>query len=245
MSKGLDSFLSKLDTLSKNEIVKVYVPSLKKEIPFKLFSVGQQKELIRTALTGVDGAVKCGIIYDEIIQSNCQEDVELSLEDKNAILIALRRETIGNTIKIEDTEYDLSDLPTKLDPFKPRKETLKFSGLEVKLEIPTIEQDKAVSEKALIDISKLKEDKKKVESVNIILTYEIIKFIKSIKDGDAELSFDDLNMYERKKVVESLPLKINNKIITFIGTVTEYANQYITFKDDTVVEFDAGFLTRE
>ena len=52
-------------------------------------------------------------------------------------------------------------------------------------------------------------------------------------------------MYEKKRVVENLPLKVNNKIIEFIGSVTEYSNQYATFKDNTVVEFDAGFLTRE
>ena len=102
-----------------------------------------------------------------------------------------------------------------------------------------------MTEKALLDISKLSEEKKKSESVDILLTYEIVKYLASIKEGDGDFNLNELTVYEKKRVVENLPLKVNNKILEFIGSVTEYGNQYITFKDDTVVEFDAGFLTRE
>lgn len=245
MSNNIDSFLSQLDSLSKTETVDVFVPSLQKNVSFKLFSVGQQKELIRTALTGVDGAIKASIIFSEIILKNCQEDVTISLEDKGAILIALRKATIGNTLSIEDQEYDLNTLPSKIKALKPRFKKLKFNGFELKASIPSFEDDKSVAEKALLDISKLKDNKKKVDSVDILLTYEILKYIDTITGPDTDITFKDLNLYERKKIISNLPLKVNNDIIAFIASVTEYSNQFSTFKDGITVDFDAGFLTRE
>lgn len=245
MGKKLDSFISKLDTLNTTELVDVFVPSIQKEVPFKLFSVGQQKDLIRTALTGIVGAIKCGVIYNDIISNNCQEDIEFSCEDKNAILIALRKASISNDITIDGINYKLDDLPTKLPKLKNQTKKIKFSDFELSLKVPSLELDKTITEKALLDISKLNEEKKKSESVDILLTYEIVKYLDSIKGDDNDFDLNELTVYEKKRVVENLPLKVNNKIIEFIASVTEYNNQYVTFKDNTVVEFDAGFLTRE
>ena len=64
------------------------------------------------------------------------------------------------------------------------------------------------------------------------------KYLDNIKGDDSDFDLNELTVYEKKRVVENLPLKVNNKILEFIGSVTEYGNQYITFKDDTVVEFD-------
>ena len=245
MGKKLDSFISKLDSLNTSELVNVFVPSIQKEVSFKLFSVGQQKDLIRTALTGIVGAIKCGVIYNDIINNNCQEDIEFSYEDKNAILISLRKASISNDITIEGKAYNLDDLPTKLPKLKNHTKKIKFSDFELTLKVPSLKLDKTMTEKALLDISKLSDDKKKSESVDILLTYEIVKYLASIKEGDSIFDLNELTVYEKKRVVENLPLKVNNKILEFIGSVTEYSNQYITFKDDTIVEFDAGFLTRE
>tara|TARA_R110001606_G_scaffold372717_1_gene529858 strand:- start:19 stop:756 length:738 start_codon:yes stop_codon:yes gene_type:complete len=245
MGKKLDSFISKLDSLNTSELVDVFVPSIQKEVSFKLFSVGQQKDLIRTALTGIVGAIKCGVIYNDIITNNCQEDIEFSYEDKNAILIALRKASISNDITIDGITYNLNELPTKLPKFKNQTKNIKFSDFELALKVPSLKLDKAITEKALLDISKLSEEKKKSESVDILLTYEIVKYLDSIKGKDNDFDLTELTVYEKKRIVENLPLKVNNKIIEFIASVTEYSNQYVTFKDNTVVEFDAGFLTRE
>jgi hypothetical protein len=245
MGKKLDSFISKLDSLNTSELVDVFVPSIQKEVSFKLFSVGQQKDLIRTALTGIVGVIKCGVIYNEIIANNCQEDVEFSYEDKNAILIALRKASISNDITIDGKVYNLNDLPSKLSKFKNQTKKIKFSDFELSLKIPSLKLDKAITEKALLDISKLSEEKKKSESVDILLTYEIVKYLDNIKGDDSDFDLNELTVYEKKRVVENLPLKVNNKIIEYIASVTEHNNKYATFKDNTVVEFDAGFLTRE
>lgn len=245
MSSNIDNFLSKLDSLNKTETVDIFIPSLQKDVSFKLFSVGQQKELIKTALTGVDGVIKSNIIYSDIIQKNCLDDVVISLEDKSAILIALRRATVGSNYRLDDELYNLDDLPTKLPALKKRSKKFKFGGFVLTASIPSIENDKSIAEKALLDLSKVKDNKKRVDSVDILLSYEVVKYIERIEGDETDIMFGDLNLHERKKIIESLPLKVNNNIISFIASVTEYSNQFSTFKDGINVDFDAGFLTRE
>lgn len=246
-TNNVKNLIEELTAINDNNTVSVSVPSIKKKVKFKLFSVGQQKDLLRTAFEGVEGAVRSGVIFNDIILNNSTQDVEFSLIDRAPILLDLRKHSISEKITISDKEYDLKELPAMAVEDIKYSDELEYNGLKVKVSIPTLKQDRDISEKIVTEISKLNEDVKRKDSVNILLAYEIIKFITSVEvmSNNSVLDFSDISVYERKKIVDNLPLKLNNSIIDFISNYKSIEEKSLTFEDETKVEIDAGFLTSE
>lgn len=239
------NLIEELTAINESNTVSISVPSVKKKIKFKLFSVGQQKDLLRTAFEGVEGAVRSGVIFNDIILSNSTQDVEFSLIDRAPILLDLRKHSISEKVTISDKEYELKDLPAmSVEDIKCNDE-IEYNGIKVKVNIPTLKQDREISEKIVAEIGKLNDEVKRKDSVNILLAYEIIKFITSIEINDSILDFSEISVYERKKIVDNLPIKLNNSIIDFISNYKSVEEQSLTFEDGTKVEIDAGFLTSE
>ena len=57
-----------------------------------------------------------------------------------------------------------------------------------------------------------------------------IQVIKNIVEGiETSLNFNDLSVYERVKVVNELPLSLNNSIIDYISGVKEVEDKCLTF----------------
>lgn len=239
------NLIEELTAINESNTVGISVPSVKKKIKFKLFSVGQQKDLLRTAFEGVEGAVRSGVIFNDIILSNSTQDVEFSLIDRAPILLDLRKHSISEKVTISDKEYELKDLPAMSVEDIKSSEEIEYNGIKVKVNIPTLKQDRDISEKIVAEISKLNDEVKRKDSVNILLAYEIIKFITSIEINDSILDFSEISVYERKKIVDNLPIKLNNSIIDFISNYKSVEEQGLTFEDGAKVEIDAGFLTSE
>jgi hypothetical protein len=97
----------------------------------------------------------------------------------------------------------------------------------------------------VVELTSQSDEQKKTESVSLLLTYEIMKYIKSIQIADTVLEFNNLSIYERKTVIEKLPLKLNNLILDFIVDVKAKCTEYLTFEDGAVLEIDASFLSSE
>ncbi len=242
---NVKNLIEELSSINESNTVSINVPSIKKKVKFKLFSVSQQKDLLRTAFEGVEGAVRSGVIFNDIILNNSTQDVEFSLIDRVSILLDLRKHSISNKVSISDKEYDLKDLPALSIEDINSSDEIEYNGIKVQLNIPSLKQDRDISEKIVAEISKLNEDVKRKDSVNILLVYEIIKFITSIEINDSVLNFDDISVYERKKIVDNLPIKLNNSIIDFISSYKAVEEKSLTFDDESKVEIDAGFLTSE
>ena len=112
MKSDVKSLLTNLQELNDANTIKVNVPSLGKNLEFKLASVSQQKELIRTMFDGIDGVIKRTNIFNKLITDNCMaEDVEFLISDRQSILVDIRKNTIGSKYKLKGVEYDLNDLP--------------------------------------------------------------------------------------------------------------------------------------
>ena len=246
MSSNAKSFLGKLKDLNDSNTVKVKVPSTGKNAEFKLASVSQQKELIRTAFDGVDGVITRTVAANNIIVDNAVDDVELLIIDKPAVFIALRKESIGSKITIDDKEYDLNDVtPIKKSDVK-FTETIDHDGITVELKVPTLAIDSEVSEKLAKEFAKFTtaEDKIK-QSVDVVVAYESAKYIDTVTVGEDTISFEDISVYERKDIVNNLPLALNNKIIDYIGGIKEVTDKAMTVAEEVVVEIDASFLSSD
>ena len=238
----LDDFIKNLDELNKKNTVKIFVPSAGKELGFNLFSVTQHKELLKSIFEGYSGIIRSSIIYNDIINTNCHDDHNFTLADRSFILTQLRKESISSTYTVDNTEYDLNDLPEPEFNFTPTQD-IEYKGIKVTVTIPSLERDDVISKKLVTEINNIPEDKQDDETLTTVLTYEIIKFIEKISIDDNTFTFTDNNLFESKQIINSLPIKLNNKIIEAISDFRVEDEKSLTFNDGIVVEIDASFLS--
>ena len=245
MSKDiLKGLISDLDKINKDNVAPIYTPSVDKKVEFKMFSVAQHKDLLRSAFEGYEGAIKSNIIYNDAIKDNSVEDVDFSVADRAQILVELRKSSLGNNYVVDDKTLDMSSLPESNFDFDYTNK-IEYSGVVVNLRIPSLVRDTAISKKLLSEFKRLSEGTKDVEAVNLMITYEIIKFISSVEVADNSITFDDYNLYESKQIVNTLPLKINNSVVDFIDKFKQQESANLTFDDNTFIEIDAGFLSND
>tara|TARA_R110002050_G_scaffold61184_4_gene135424 strand:- start:608 stop:1348 length:741 start_codon:yes stop_codon:yes gene_type:complete len=246
MSSNAKNFLSTLKELNDANTVKVKVPSTGKNAEFKLASVSQQKDLIRTAFDGVDGVITRTVAVNNIILENSVDDVEFLIIDKPAVLVALRKESIGSDIKIGDKTYDLNTLPAIKKSDVKLTDTLEHDGITVNVEVPTLVTDSEVTKKLAKEFAKYEAAAEKIkQSVDIVVAYESAKYVDTITVGEDEIKFSDISVTERKDIINNLPLALNNKIIDYIGSIKDVTDKALTVDKEVVVEFDASFLSSD
>ena len=245
MNADVKSFLSNLKQVNDTNTVSIKVPSTGKKASFTHFNVNQQKQLLRAAFEGVEGSIKQSSIFNSIVQDNCSKEIDFLVSDRSTILVAMRKAVVGNTVTINDEKYDLNDLAEINASEIVTSKKVKHSGVEIEIEIPTLKADTSINSKMIGELSKLTDEKKKVQSVELVLVYEIVKYIGKVSLGGDVVDFSDLSVYERKAVVNELPLTLNNKVIKFISDLKETENKNFTFEDGTVLDIDAGFLNAE
>tara|TARA_R110000772_G_scaffold113691_3_gene217982 strand:- start:2546 stop:3316 length:771 start_codon:yes stop_codon:yes gene_type:complete len=243
-NEALSNFIKDLDSLSEKNKTKLTVPSQGKSYNFSLFNVQQHKSVLKTAFEGFTGVIKSNNIYNDILKDNCEEPVEFSLADRSYVLLGLRKESLSNNYIVDDERHDLNKLPEPSFDFK-YEDVLEYNGITVEVVIPTLARDTAINKKLISELSKLTDNKKEKETLNMAVTHEVVKFIKSVKLGDNIFVFDDFNIYESKKLVESLPLKLNNEVLLWIGEFKKKEEKNLTLEDGTIVEIDASFLASD
>jgi len=239
------NFLADLKQVGEANTISIKVPSTNKKATFKQFNVTQQKKLLRSALDGVEGSIETGSIFNNMIKDNCEEDIEFLLCDRAHLLLELRKGSIGDMFSIEEKQYDLSSLkPYDIKEIELKKK-IEITGIEVSLRVPTLNTDTKINTKLIAEFGKLTDSQKQVQSIELVLIYELVKYIDSIKIGDIAINFDDISVYERVSIVNELPLALNNNIIDFITDTKKVEEESLTFDDGKVVEIDAGFLAAD
>ena len=242
---NVKSFIEELKQLSDNDCFKVHVPSLNKLVKFKAFSIKQHKDLMKSILDGVEGSVLMYKVFNEILFENCLEDVDFTIYDRNKILVDLRKQCISDTIKIEDKEYSLSDLQDFNFTFDKEREYT-YKGITAVVKLPSLREDTSITEKSIVEFGKFSsEDKKIGNSLNILLVYELMKFIHSLKIDNTVITFDEISAYDKKGIIDNLPLKLINDILEYIADFKEFEQSLLTFSDGTKLVIDAGFLSNE
>lgn len=209
MNDDVKNFLESIKGISEDTI-KVYVPSAKKDVDVKPLSFKQQKEIISTVAEGVVGAIKFQKILNQIIIDNYQD---CPLTDKSAIIVALRKNSIGD-LKLEESEIDLDEVIGNFKKTKIKSKDKITDKINVDVRIPTLSQENKILNSLIETFKKSGDDVGK--NISQIYSYEIIKFIDKISVEETEISFSDLKVSDMVDVVDNLPLSLNKKIIEFI-----------------------------
>lgn len=168
------------------------------------------------------------------------------LIDKFAILIGLRKQSIGRDITIKEGRYNLDDLPQIKKSDIKLTDTVSVDNITVNLKVPTLKLDSEINSKLEKELAKYQDQEEKIkQSVDVVVSYETTKYIDSIEIGEAKVAFEDISAYERKEIVNNLPLALNNKILDYIGEIKQAMDKTIKFSEEVIVEFDASFLSTD
>jgi hypothetical protein len=239
----IKDIISELQTISNEDTISIVVPSVNREVSFKTLTVKNHKDILKSTLEGVVGSIKLVSTLNNIIKHSCLEPIDFTLYDKNYILTQLRKQSLGDLVRIRDNTYNLNDLPKFLFNFKFEK-NLSYKDIVVDLEIPTLALDTAVTDTCYSVMTKLyPEDRMINESVSVILAYEISKFISAVSIRGNSINLNEITVTERKSIVDNLPLVINNKLIEHITKYRNYEQSFYRFNDDVDLSIDGNFLT--
>ncbi len=246
MSSNAKSFLNKLKDINDANTVTVKVPSIGEEVEFKLASVIQQKNLLRTVFDGVDGVILRTVATNKIITDNAIGEHEFLIIDKPAIFIALRKKSLGSKIKIKDEEYDLDVIKPINKKDVQLEHVIEYEDIKVDLKVPSLAIDSEVSNKLAKEFAKVEavEDKLK-QSIDTVISHESTKYIDKVTLGEDAITFADISVHERVDIVNHLPLTVNNKIVNYIGEIKEVTDKALTVAEEVVVEIDASFLSAD
>lgn len=243
---NVTNFIEKLTEAREQELISVYIPSIDKPVNFYPLNVKQQKLLLRHSIDGASGMISILKEMNNIILENvADKTINFLTVDKYPVLLALRQQAIGNEITINSKQYNIDELPApiKLEQ-KYISKTIDYKQFKVTLDLPTLLQDNNFLVKTISETAKLGEDKVK-ETLTTMYVYEIAKFITTISFGDIVVDFNNISITEKKQVVESLPMKLNQKILNFISDIRELENKFITFADNTIIPINTLFLSTQ
>lgn len=241
MEDNVKSFLDKIQELKESQ-VKVYVPSLKKEIDSTELSFKQQKELIGTIADGNMGALKFQKLLNSVVLDNTGNS-NLTYVDKLPIIIKLRATSIGDFVTRDEVVLNLNDVLEKFKLLKyPKHKTIK-GKVQVELHVPLLSEELKIIQAG---IDSLKKDETDIgKTIGNIYTYEIVKYINKIKFGEDELIFTSIPIKDRYKIVENLPLSLNKEIIEYIQEIKgkeAEALEYTVNGETKVLEIDVSFF---
>lgn len=260
----VNELLKAIQEVNKNAGYSIWIPSLKKDVRFSDITTGQQKEMIRALVDNPVYRTNFIMAMYEIIKSNCQEDIDinkLSIFDKIAIAIQLRRHSSGNLVKVEvDNVIETVDLSAydpkekfTVNPELLKGKELEQNGIKVSLQIPTI-----YCEVQLETQLRAKLTKSNIESYDDVRNVladayvgELAKYITNVVVNGQGFMFDSTNFSNAYKVVEVLPTTLVRQAISYMEDVQRELTRFTTFsvvniglKTEQTVELslDAAFF---
>lgn len=242
---NIGDFLSKIQTLNKENIIKVDVPSLSGSVKFLPLSVKQQKDLIKSSLDGSLAGIYINNTINNIIIENNIDKCPLLVIDKLPIIVALRKQAFGSTYTVEEQTIELSAILDKQLIFNNRlTETVKYKDVfAVDLKIPTLEIDTQINN-TLIQSYKNNNNIQVSDIASELYVFEITKFVYSITINSETIEFDKITNKEKYQIVEQLPVQLNQLILDYISSFRTTEAQYLTI-NGIEINIDTQFFTKE
>lgn len=232
-----------LDKLKKDTEASITHQSSSGKVTVKQISLKQQKDIISTAVDGVQGAIGFTKMVNDMILENSDKS-DLLIVDKVPILLKLRKLSLGSDIDVDDEVLDIDKF---IDNIKTIKKTFKETdvvengSVTLSLRIPSLKEETKILTRCIAEISKKKADKTS-DSFGVIYMYELIKYIERVKvDDDFDLDFATLKITDRIKVIENLPLSVYRKLSAFFNTISAYDAALLT-ADDKTITIDPAFF---
>jgi len=251
------NLIQKLKSIQDSH-VKVYVPSVNKELEFKPLNIKQQKDIIKSTFDKNIPGLSFYNILNGIIKDNCVDKTATFLVlDRNTIAIALRNNIFGNEYTVDETnnssfKVNLNEVLNIInEPVSNEvlEHKIKQDSLEVTLKAPSLETDNKVNKESQKLLSHFLDDSNGAKDlISELFIYEIVKFVHEVKFGENVVSFKDITVSQQIEILESLTANINKQILEYIEVVRNFESKYITFNKSNKeyrVTIDPAFFNRE
>lgn len=241
---NINTFLAKIQTLNKANIITVNLPSLS-AVEFLPLSVKQQKDLIKSSLDGSLAGILINNTINDIINENNVNKVPLLVTDKLPIVIALRIQAFGSLYKTAETVINLANILVKPLIFDTKlKTTVNYKDIfSIDLKVPTLDEDTVINN-TLIQHYKNNSDIQISDVASDLYVAEITKFIHKITINSETIDFSAITDTEKRQIVEQLPVQLNQLVLDFISSFRTAETKYLTI-GDIEISIDTQFFTKE
>lgn len=255
MSKDQLSFSDVLGEVSKS------VENETKQIgnfQFSQVTYKQQRKILNSGYDQVEIPAKMSNIYNDFIKENVKlvdDPVEstqvITLENKVAVLVALRNLTLGNTFYDEDTDahYQFPEITPQMLETHVSKGTITFGDFKIVLSVPTLEKDTKYNNLLMGALAQYK-NKRNIDQVigqvaDLYEQYNVMKYIESVSMGTTTFDFDSRLKQEKEQFINRLPGGIAAQIKKYIEDSRKVDNSILKLTNEETgktVEIDVNTL---
>lgn len=242
------------------ETISSKIISTNKTVTFRTLNVKQQKELLKTALEGIMSPISFFTVANQIIKSNLTENSTILTIDRPLILLNLRKASVGDiyelNIKDEKININISELVDKANKINFNTsdfiKEITHGDISISTKIPTLDEDISINIQLKKLFEKVKEEDKLKEIIGELFVIELLKFINFIKfktEGKENIiNFNDLNLEQKIKAFEALPMSLNYDFVNFVKTFRNIENSIfeIDYKGEKIsIPLDSSFFFKE
>lgn len=219
---NLNNILADLKKINDSTTIECWIPSVNRTAQFKLMSVKQQQDIIKTLSNNTVDNIKTINAVNDILVANCKSE-KLNIIDRDVVLLQYRL----NDASV--TEEEKNRILTALDAFKAKYADTNFGrleanrfekyGIRIKVAIPSIERDTQFNN-AFIDVLAPLKNKDAIESLPVLYMLQIVKFIEQIETSAFTFKFDDCkDVSHYRQIVENMPTDLNSLVLNYAKNV--------------------------
>lgn len=249
------NILSSISKLKAKDVVEVYIPSNGLSANFTPLTVKQQKDLLSS---GVDASIEnlsfLNTLCDIVTDNNIDNTPCLAV-DRSFIAIQLRRQAIGNDMKIEiDGENYIIDIDEHIESVKqktynkPEPFTIQHDVITLECSPPDIPLDKRYNKQFTKRVQKPAGQKlKPTDVIGDVYVSELVKWIRTITVGDETvIAEQDATISNMVEIFENLPLQVSGKLAEGVKNARSSEIASLTSKhlpEDGTITMNASLFT--
>lgn len=250
--------LDKLRKIVYSELVESHIISTNNTAKFCPLNIGQQKEIIKSAMDGLLASLTLTLTTNNIIKANSTEPRDYLVTDRSLILLNLRRKSVGDeiTLQKDGKEYKttITNVLNNFHPQSPAEQTVVLTEGDITLttKTPTLDEDTRINTEVKKLFEKLKDEQKLREVIGELFVVELIKFVKEISfksDNDIiKIDFHTLTFDQKLKTFETLPMALNYKLVKHVTSTREIENKLLEVVDGQEkysINIDSAFFFKE
>ena len=263
-----NQLLESLKQKNESRTLDIWIPSLKRGVPFKHLTLDQQKVLIKSSVR--ENLLKLDFsrnMYDILVTNiaDAEVDVEkLNIVDLISIGLAYRSADISNEygFYIGDKFFpiDLEDLCKNVrttdygDMFEPQ--TIHSDGYHVTVQVPYIKVDKQLNDSLFEKYKDVPDDPEMLRDILAdVYIHEAAKYItrvEVVEPGDdpdiepLEIDFTDLNADQRLDLINQIPLTVLNRLVDVSDKVQSIESKLLDVDLDgeiATIQLNSAFYT--
>jgi len=267
-NQQFDQLLETLKQKNATRTLNIWIPSLKKGVPFKHLTLEQQKTLIKSSVR--ENLLKLDFsrnIYNILKENNTDNTVDidkLTIVDLISIGLAYRAADISNEYGFYvGDEFFLVDLNkicerTRTTDYKNmfQPDTIIADGYHVTVQIPTIKVDKQMNDHLFEKYQDVPDDPELLRDVLAdVYIHEAAKYITNIdivEPGDnpdvepLQIDLTNTTAAQRLDVINQIPLTVLNRLVDVSDKVQEIESLLLDVDlngETATIQLNSAFFT--